>query len=89
MCHFGWLEVDRWFVWQLFCRFHLLSDFDEGKRSCRRKLERHNNRRRRKSVDSKGAVDSEPPGASRCEDIICDDDSGKGMLTFDLMQIVQ
>ncbi|KAH9765499.1 Squamosa promoter-binding-like protein 7 [Citrus sinensis] len=61
-------------------RFHLLSDFDEGKRSCRRKLERHNNRRRRKSVDSKGAVDSEPPGASRCEDIICDDDSGKDSL---------
>ncbi|KAH9765497.1 Squamosa promoter-binding-like protein 7 [Citrus sinensis] len=60
--------------------FHLLSDFDEGKRSCRRKLERHNNRRRRKSVDSKGAVDSEPPGASRCEDIICDDDSGKDSL---------
>lgn len=61
-------------------KFHLLSDFDEGKRSCRRKLERHNNRRRRKSVDSKGAVDSEPPGASRCEDIICDDDSGKDSL---------
>lgn len=61
-------------------KFHLLSDFDEGKRSCRRKLERHNNRRRRKSLDSKGAVDSEPPGASRCEDIICDDDSGKDSL---------
>jgi hypothetical protein len=23
------------------CRFHLLRDFDEGKRSCIRKLERH------------------------------------------------
>ncbi|CAN1284035.1 Squamosa promoter-binding-like protein 7 [Linum perenne] len=32
-------------------KFHLLPDFDEGKRSCRRKLERHNNRRRRKSVN--------------------------------------
>ncbi|KAH9574319.1 hypothetical protein CY35_01G050400 [Sphagnum magellanicum] len=30
------------------CRFHALSDFDEEKRSCRQKLERHNNRRRRK-----------------------------------------
>ncbi|KAL0388715.1 UNVERIFIED_CONTAM: Squamosa promoter-binding-like protein 7 [Sesamum radiatum] len=35
--------------------FHLLSDFDEGKRSCRRKLERHNNRRRRRPSDSRGA----------------------------------
>ncbi|CAN4091681.1 unnamed protein product [Withania somnifera] len=33
-------------------KFHILSDFDEGKRSCRRKLERHNNRRRRKATDS-------------------------------------
>lgn len=28
-------------------KFHVLQDFDEGKRSCRRKLERHNRRRRR------------------------------------------
>ncbi|XWS13987.1 hypothetical protein CRYUN_Cryun36dG0085400 [Craigia yunnanensis] len=35
-------------------KFHLLSDFDEGKRSCRRKLERHtcSNRRPRKLVGS-------------------------------------
>ncbi|KAJ7531554.1 hypothetical protein O6H91_14G048700 [Diphasiastrum complanatum] len=32
-------------------KFHILLDFDEGKRSCRRKLERHNNRRRRKIPD--------------------------------------
>lgn len=36
-------------------KFHVLSDFDEGKRSCRRKLERHNNRRRRKPSDSKNS----------------------------------
>lgn len=36
-------------------KFHVLSDFDEGKRSCRRKLERHNNRRRRKPSDSKAS----------------------------------
>lgn len=36
-------------------KFHVVSDFDEGKRSCRRKLERHNNRRRRKPADSKGS----------------------------------
>ncbi|XP_071705262.1 squamosa promoter-binding-like protein 7 [Rutidosis leptorrhynchoides] len=34
-------------------KFHVLSDFDEGKRSCRRKLERHNNRRRRKPSNTK------------------------------------
>lgn len=32
-------------------KFHLLADFDEGKRSCRRKLERHNKRRRRRPTD--------------------------------------
>lgn len=31
----------------LFCRFHLLSEFDEGKRSCRRRLAGHNRRRRK------------------------------------------
>lgn len=39
-------------------RFHVLLDFDEDKRSCRRKLERHNKRRRRKP-DSKGTLDKE------------------------------
>lgn len=29
------------------CRFHLLSEFDEGKRSCRRRLAGHNRRRRK------------------------------------------
>ncbi|GLT59668.1 hypothetical protein SLA2020_324760 [Shorea laevis] len=44
-------------------KFHVLPDFDEGKRSCRRKLERHNNRRRRKLVDSKdGPCLSSPIG---------------------------
>ncbi|KAG2627584.1 hypothetical protein PVAP13_3KG128484 [Panicum virgatum] len=39
-------------------KFHVLLDFDEDKRSCRRKLERHNKRRRRKP-DSKGMLDKE------------------------------
>ncbi|WOL03341.1 hypothetical protein Cni_G12061 [Canna indica] len=33
-------------------KFHMLSDFDEGKRSCRRKLERHNKRRLRRHTDT-------------------------------------
>ncbi|XP_076929997.1 squamosa promoter-binding-like protein 7 [Bidens hawaiensis] len=51
-------------------KFHMLSDFDEGKRSCRRKLERHNNRRRRKSTDSKA------PELHLTADY--DDETGKG-----------
>lgn len=31
----------------IFCRFHPLSEFDEGKRSCRRRLAGHNRRRRK------------------------------------------
>ncbi|KAG8636650.1 hypothetical protein MANES_15G019100v8 [Manihot esculenta] len=49
-------------------KFHLLSDFDEGKRSCRRKLERHNRRRRRKPRDSTEVVDKDPQGELLSED---------------------
>ncbi|XP_012069443.1 squamosa promoter-binding-like protein 7 isoform X2 [Jatropha curcas] len=45
-----------------------------SKRSCRRKLERHNTRRRRKSQDPKGAVYGEPQGELHNEDIACDDE---------------
>ncbi|KAJ0255974.1 Squamosa promoter-binding-like protein 16 [Hirschfeldia incana] len=47
---------------QRFCqqcsRFHLLSEFDEGKRSCRRRLAGHNRRRRKTQTDevTSGAV---------------------------------
>uniref|UniRef100_A0A1D1YRL6 Squamosa promoter-binding-like protein 6 n=2 Tax=Anthurium amnicola TaxID=1678845 RepID=A0A1D1YRL6_9ARAE len=43
-------------VLQRFCqqcsRFHLLQEFDEGKRSCRRRLAGHNRRRRKTNPDS-------------------------------------
>ncbi|KAE8736012.1 Squamosa promoter-binding-like protein 7 [Hibiscus syriacus] len=58
-------------------KFHLLSDFDEGKRSCRRKLERHNIRRRRKPAVSKTAVNKESLGAVLSDGIACDDEAGK------------
>lgn len=41
---------------RLLRRFHVLTDFDEGKRSCRRKLERHNTRRRRKPPAELGSA---------------------------------
>lgn len=31
----------------VFCRFHSLEEFDEGKRSCRKRLDGHNRRRRK------------------------------------------
>lgn len=70
---------------QLLGRFHVLSDFDEGKRSCRRKLERHNNRRRRKPVDSTTSMESDR-SSMQLEDVSCDGDIGKGN---NLKQLVQ
>lgn len=35
----------------IICRFHPLSEFDEGKRSCRRRLAGHNRRRRKTQPD--------------------------------------
>ncbi|KAL6971378.1 Squamosa promoter-binding-like protein [Sarracenia purpurea var. burkii] len=58
-------------------KFHILSDFDEGKRSCRRKLERHNNRRRRKPSESKIAVERESQGLVSADDVACPIDNGK------------
>ncbi|XP_041000956.1 squamosa promoter-binding-like protein 7 [Juglans microcarpa x Juglans regia] len=58
-------------------KFHILSDFDEGKRSCRRKLERHNVRRRRKPSDSRVAAYSEPEGAMQSEHVPCDGEAEK------------
>ncbi|OIT28689.1 PREDICTED: squamosa promoter-binding-like protein 7 [Nicotiana attenuata] len=59
-------------------KFHILSDFDEGKRSCRRKLERHNNRRRRKATDSsKMSVEKESRQVRTADDISGDDDNVK------------
>lgn len=62
----------------LSCRFHILSDFDEGKRSCRRKLERHNNRRRRKLVVSDNVVGKEFQQDVNTDDVPCEDEEGKG-----------
>lgn len=56
-----------------------MSDFDEGKRSCRRKLERHNNRRRRKPIDSGGTVEKEIQGVLISEDAAHDGEADKGI----------
>ncbi|KAK7303179.1 hypothetical protein RJT34_14081 [Clitoria ternatea] len=58
-------------------KFHVLSDFDEGKRSCRRKLERHNTRRRRKPPASDSAPDHELEPVALSEDYNNDGEAGK------------
>ncbi|PIN10142.1 hypothetical protein CDL12_17269 [Handroanthus impetiginosus] len=58
-------------------KFHLLSDFDESKRSCRRKLAKHNKRRQRKPNDSKGGTEKEAQEIIFADDVSGDDDSGK------------
>ncbi|KAL9671183.1 hypothetical protein QQ045_008749 [Rhodiola kirilowii] len=58
-------------------KFHVLSDFDEGKRSCRRKLEIHNNRRRRKHTNVKGLTAEEIQGGLFVEEAACDIEAGK------------
>ncbi|GMN46518.1 hypothetical protein TIFTF001_015683 [Ficus carica] len=63
-------------------KFHVLPDFDEGKRSCRRKLERHNNRRRRKPADSKEVIEKESQGDAQSEDISGDGEVGKDCSQF-------
>lgn len=45
-------------------RFHELAEFDEAKRSCRRRLARHNERRRRKSTTSAAAGGARNEGRS-------------------------
>ncbi|URD76401.1 Squamosa promoter-binding-like protein [Musa troglodytarum] len=55
-------------------KFHMLSDFDEGKRSCRRKLERHNKRRRRRHTDGVSMLGKEkdPHGGLQMNDSCVD-----------------
>ncbi|KAK4744375.1 hypothetical protein SAY87_010687 [Trapa incisa] len=61
-------------------KFHILLDFDEGKRSCRRKLERHNNRRRRKFVSPDSTVENESLQDVNTDDVQCEDEDGKDIL---------
>lgn len=57
----------------------MLSDFDEGKRSCRRKLERHNNRRKRKPIDKGGVAAKQQQMLSQNDNSVIDVDDGKGI----------
>lgn len=41
----------------IFCRFHSLVEFDEGKRSCRKRLDGHNRRRRKPQPERNPGLD--------------------------------
>jgi len=62
--------------WQFFCRFHVLQEFDEGKRSCRRRLAGHNKRRRKTNPDAVGNGSS------------MNDDQTSGYLLISLLRIL-
>ncbi|KAK2982703.1 hypothetical protein RJ640_014503 [Escallonia rubra] len=75
---------------QRFCqqcsRFHELSEFDEAKRSCRRRLAGHNERRRKSSSDShaEGAASSPKATGSQLKELVCGqvDDRGRIQITI-------
>ncbi|KAK4389980.1 Squamosa promoter-binding-like protein 16 [Sesamum angolense] len=62
-----------------FARFHPLSEFDEGKRSCRRRLAGHN-RRRRKTQPEDSAAQLLVPGS--CDNNVGDVDVAKLLAVF-------
>ncbi|KAK6937210.1 SBP domain [Dillenia turbinata] len=67
-------------VLQRFCqqcsRFHILQEFDDGKRSCRRRLAGHNRRRRKTQPDTAANVSSQ------------NDEQATGVLLMSLLRIL-
>uniref|UniRef100_A0A2P2PK15 Uncharacterized protein MANES_03G189400 n=1 Tax=Rhizophora mucronata TaxID=61149 RepID=A0A2P2PK15_RHIMU len=62
-------------------KFHMLSDFDGDKRSCRRKLERHNDRRRQPKVhEHRGPGDMVNQGELHGQGTACDGEAAKGCI---------
>uniref|UniRef100_A0A2N9GHB3 SBP-type domain-containing protein n=1 Tax=Fagus sylvatica TaxID=28930 RepID=A0A2N9GHB3_FAGSY len=73
---------------QRFCqqcsRFHEISEFDETKRSCRRRLAGHNERRRKNSAESHAEGSSRKGMGTQLKDIVCGqvDDRGRIQITI-------
>ncbi|XP_028775263.1 squamosa promoter-binding protein 1 [Neltuma alba] len=73
---------------QRFCqqcsRFHELGEFDETKRSCRRRLAGHNERRRKNSVGEAQAEGSgqKRTGTHQLKDGVCGDDRTRIQITI-------
>ncbi|XP_030466428.1 squamosa promoter-binding protein 1-like isoform X2 [Syzygium oleosum] len=73
---------------QRFCqqcsRFHELSEFDENKRSCRRRLAGHNERRRKNPTESHITGSSGKAGGTQMKELVCGqvDDRGRIQMTI-------
>lgn len=52
LSHAKTLDINLGLCSQTAIRFHALQEFDEGKRSCRRRLAGHNKRRRKANPDA-------------------------------------
>ncbi|KAL3509327.1 hypothetical protein ACH5RR_028728 [Cinchona calisaya] len=78
---------------QRFCqqcsRFHELSEFDEAKRSCRRRLAGHNERRRKNSTDSSQAEGSSRKGTgggTQMKEIVCGQVDDRGRIQISIQE---
>ncbi|KAJ0052366.1 hypothetical protein Pint_02295 [Pistacia integerrima] len=75
---------------QRFCqqcsRFHELSEFDESKRSCRRRLAGHNERRRKNAADSNGEGSSRKGIGTQLKDMVCGQVDEKGRIKIAIQE---
>lgn len=68
----------------LFCRFHELAEFDDTKRSCRRRLAGHNERRRKNTAESQAEGSGRRGLSANLNDLVCGqvDDRGRIKITI-------
>ncbi|KAH7576962.1 hypothetical protein ACOSQ2_002350 [Xanthoceras sorbifolium] len=75
---------------QRFCqqcsRFHELSEFDEAKRSCRRRLAGHNERRRKNTAESHVEGSSRKGMGTQLKDMVCGQVDDKGRIKIAIQE---
>nr|AQM55951.1 squamosa promoter binding protein-like protein [Litchi chinensis]AVV48325.1 squamosa promoter binding-like protein [Litchi chinensis] len=75
---------------QRFCqqcsRFHELSEFDEAKRSCRRRLAGHNERRRKNAAESHGEGSNRKGMDTQLKDMVCGQVDDKGRIKISIQE---
>lgn len=73
----------------MFCRFHELAEFDDTKRSCRRRLAGHNERRRKNSDQSQAEGSScKETGPPQLKDIACGQVDERGRIQIPIQENV-
>ncbi|OMP11339.1 Transcription factor, SBP-box [Corchorus capsularis] len=73
------------FCQQCSSRFHDLAEFDEAKRSCRRRLAGHNERRRKNSAESHGDGSGQK-GTEQLKDMICGQVGDRGRMKLTIQE---